>query len=132
MAHRPRRPPFEYRLTITPHYDKVRQRPVTRVALETAQMFASFAYEISVEETREGTSFRYRILGLNAPGIALPSPGPARYQRDYEGLEGTYTFSVVGLDGVERRCTVAIDSRSVRQVSGPTGTGLALATNATA
>jgi hypothetical protein len=132
MARRPQRPAFEYRLIVTPHYDDVRQRTVTRVILETSQRFASFRYEISVDEHRDGDAFRYRILGLNAPGMGFPSAGSARFLRDYEGLEGTFTFAVVGLDGKEHRCAVAIDAHGVRQVSAPTGTGLALVTDATA
>jgi hypothetical protein len=128
MARRTHRPAYEYRLIVTPHYDQVRQRAVTRVVLETALRFASFAYEISVEERREGSLFRYRVLGLKAPGVALPASGSARYQRDYDGLEGTVTFAVVGLDGRERRCSVAVGPEGVRQVAAPTGTGLALVT----
>jgi len=129
MARRPPRPASEFRLTIAPHYDALRQRTLTRVILETAQTFANFAYEISVEERREGTSFRYRVLGLNAPGVGLPKSGSARFQRDYEGLDGTYAFAVTGLDGEEHRCTVAIGADGVRQLTGPTGTGLILVTN---
>jgi hypothetical protein len=132
MARRPARPASEYRLIVTPHYDEIRQRTVTRVRLETAQTFASFAYEISVDEQREGTSFRYRILGLNAPGVGLPHTGSAHFQRDYEGLNGTYTFSVIGLDRAEHRCTVAIDAHGVQEVVAPTGTALTLITDATA
>jgi hypothetical protein len=132
MARRPARPASEYRLIVTPHYDAIRQRTVTRVRLETTQTFASFAYEISVDEHREGTLFRYRILGLNAPGVGLPHAGSAHFQRDYEGLNGTYTFSVIGLDRAEHRCTVAIDALGVREVAAPTGTGLTLITDATA
>jgi hypothetical protein len=128
MARRPPRQAPDFRLTISPHYDAIRQRTVTRVLLETAQTFASFPYEISVDERREGTSFGYRVLGLNAPGVGLPGTGSARFQRDYEGLEGTYSFAVVGLDGQERRCTVAIDAGGVRKLSGPTGKGLTLVT----
>lgn len=132
MARRPQRPAYEYRLTVAPHYDEVRQRTVTRVVLETALSFASFSYEISVDERREGSSFRYRVLGLNAPGVGLPGSGRARFQRDYEGLAGTCTFAVVGLDGEERRCAVAIDQAGVREVSAPTGRGLALVAGAAA
>jgi hypothetical protein len=127
MARRPQRQAYEYRLIVAPYDDVVRQRTVTRVTLETAQSFASFAYDISVEESREGTSFRYRVLGLLAPGVGLPGSGSARFQRDYEGLSGVYTFAVVGLDGKERRCSVAIDAAGVRQMSAPTE-GLALST----
>lgn len=132
MARRPARPASEYRLIVTPQYDAIRQRTVTRVRLETTQTFASFAYEISVDEHREGTSFRYRILGLNAPGVGLPHTGSAHFQRDYEGLNGTYTFSVIGLDRAEHRCTVAIDALGVREVAAPAGRGLTLITDATA
>jgi len=132
MARRPARPASEYRLIVAPHYDEVRQRTVTRVRLETTQTFASFAYEMSVDEHREGTSFRYRVLGLNAPGVGLPHTGRAHFQRDYEGLDGTYTLTVVGLDRTEHRCTVAIDARGVRQIAAPAGTGLTLITDTTA
>jgi hypothetical protein len=131
MARRPQRPAFEYRLIVTPHYDDVRQRTVTRVILETAQKFASFTYEISVDEHREGNAFSYRVLGLNAPGTGFPGAGSARFLHDYEGLEGTFTFTVVGLDRKEHRCALAIDAHGVRQVSAPTGTGLALFTDET-
>lgn len=129
MARHPPRPASDLRLTVSPHHDPNRQRTVTRVVLETTQKFASFSYEISVDELREGTSFRYCVLGLNAPGVGFPGTGSARFQRDYEGLDGTYTFTVVGLDGEERRCKVAIDPTGVRTLSGPTGTGLTLVTD---
>lgn len=132
MARRPARPASEYRLIVTPHYDAIRQRTVTRVRLETTQAFASFAYEISVDERREGAAFRYRILGLNAPGVGLPHTGSAYFQRDYEGLNGTYTFAVVGLDRAEHRCTVSIDEHGVRVVAAPAGAGLTLVTDAVA
>ena len=128
MASRHPRHAPEFRLTVVPHFDTVRHRTVTRVVLETTQTFASFTYGISVEELREGSSITYRVLGLKAPGLALPSSGTARFQKDYEGLTGEHTFTVVGLDGAERRCTVAIDADGVREVSAPTRRGLILIT----
>jgi hypothetical protein len=128
MARRSPRPPSEFRLTIAPHYDPVRQRTVTRVVLETAQTFASFAYEISVNELRDGNSIRYHVLGLNAPAVGIAGSGKARYLRDYEGMKGTFSFAVVGLDGLERACTVEIDAAGVHVLSGPRGAGLTLDT----
>jgi hypothetical protein len=130
MPRRPPRPASEFRLTIAPHYDQVRQRTVTRVVLETAQTFASFAYDIAVDESRSGNAFRYRVLGLKAPSVGLPGSGTARFQRDYEGMEGTFSFTVVGLNGEERVCTVAVDAAGVRRITGPAGSGLSLVTGA--
>src|SRR5512143_49964 len=98
----------DYRLLITPHVNDRTDRTTTLVVLETAQSFASFRYDLSVEETLAGRNLTYRVLGLRAPSLTLPSAGHAVYSREYDGLKGTYSVIVIGLDGVPVQCTVKI------------------------
>lgn len=118
----------DYRLLIAPHINDRTYRRSTLVVLETAQSFASFRYELSVEETFAGKSLTYRILGLRAPSLTLPAAGHATFSREYENLKGTYTFSVIGLDGVPAQCTVRIAPGKVEVVKPPASRSLTVIT----
>jgi hypothetical protein len=118
----------EYRLLIAPHTNERTYRRTTLVVLETAQSFAAFRYELSVEEKIEGKSLTYRILGLRAPSLALPAAGRAAFRKEYSHLKGTYTFSVIGLDGAATECTVRISAEKVVVVKPPNGRSLSLIT----
>ncbi len=119
----------DYRLLIAPHINDRTYRRTTLVVLETVQSFASFRYELSVEESLAGKSLSYRVLGLRAPSLTLPGAGRAGYSREYEELRGTYTVSVIGLDGVPAQCTVKIAPGKVEVVKPPSGRSLTVITD---
>ena len=129
MAKRPRAQQPDYRLLVAPHTNDRTYRPTTLVVLETAQSFAAFRYELSVEEKIEGKALTYRVLGLRAPGLNLPAAGHAAFTREYEGLKGIYTVSIVGLDGSTSQCTVRIAPKKVEVVKPPTGHSLLIITD---
>ena len=91
----------EYRLLVAPHFAERTLHYVTRMILETTRTFATFRYELSVEEEIDPGSIALSILGFKTPHLTLPAAGPARFQKDYEGLKGTYTVIVQGIDGRE-------------------------------
>lgn len=111
----------EYRILITPQFDELRQKHTTLFLLETTKSFASFRYELSVQEQTEGKTIRYKVLGLKAPQLSLPESGHAQYTREYENLKGTYTVTVEGLDKRESTFAVRISLASVRITKPPTG-----------
>jgi len=122
---------LDFRLLVAPHIHETRQVPTTLVVLETAQTFASFTYDLSVEEQVEEGVLRYRVLGLKAPRMSLPRPGPARFEREYENLRGTVTIHVEGLDGTVTSCAVAVAPGRIRVVNPPTSPRLTLTTDTT-
>ena len=103
----------EYRLLITPHLNERRQEPTTLVVLETTKSFATFRYELSVEERVAGKSLSFKILGLKAPQLSLPSAGHAEFVKEYDGLNGTYEISIEGLDGTVTSFTLRISPTHV-------------------
>ncbi len=119
----------DYRLLMAPHTNDRTYRPTTLVILETAQSFASFRYELTVEEKVEGKTLTYRVLGLRAPSLKLPAAGPASFTREYENLKGTYTVSIIGLDGTPAQCTVRIAPGKVEIVTPPSGQSLTVVTD---
>ncbi len=129
MAKHTRAQRSDYRLLMAPHTNARTYRPTTLVILETAQSFASFRYELSVEEKTEGKTLTYRVLGLRAPSLTLPAAGRAAFTREYENLKGTYTVSVIGLDGTPAQCTVKIAPGHVEVIKPPTGHSLTVITN---
>jgi hypothetical protein len=128
MGKRTRAQRPEYRLLIAPHINERTYLPTTLVVLETAQAFAAFRYELSVEEKIEGKTLSYRILGLRAPSLALPASGRAAFRKEYRDLKGTYTVSVIGLNGAATECTVRISPKKVALVKPPNGRSLILIT----
>ena len=121
MAKRPRPRASEYRLTVLPHVNDRTFAPTTLVTLETAQAFAAFRYDLTVEEKRTDNTVTFRVLGLNTPSLSLPSSGPARFVREYDDLRGTIQFTVVGLDGNKSTCTLRIGPKKIDVVRGPAG-----------
>lgn len=104
---------FEYRLLISFHQNERLQRPTTLLTIETTKLFASFRYELSIAEEREGKTLRYKILGLKAPQLDLPSVGSARFVREYEHLRGKYHIEVVSLEGAVDSCNVSITPKTI-------------------
>lgn len=115
---------------ITPSISEGTRKPTTRFVLETAQSFAAFRYDLTVEERVEPHAVVFRVLGLKTPPLNLPSAGRAQFVRDYEHLNGTYTITVVGLDGGENTCTVRISPEKVEVLIPPTGSSLTITANA--
>jgi hypothetical protein len=109
----------EYRLLVTSRFHEREQRHKTRVLLETTKAFASFQYELSVQATREDRTLRYRILGLSAPSLSLPASGPARFEREYDDLQGTFDVVIEGLDGSANTFTFDVAPGAVRIVHQP-------------
>jgi hypothetical protein len=128
MGKRTRAQQPQYRLLIAPHTNERTYRPTTLVVLETAQSFAAFRYELSVEEKIEEKALTYRIRGLRAPSLDLPAAGRAAFRKEYSDLHGTYTVSVIGLDGAATECTVKISPKKVVVLKPPTGRSLSLIT----
>ncbi len=108
MPQRKKKARADYRLLIAPHFNERLHNITTLVRLETAQSFASFRYELSVEETLEKSLIHLRVLGLKAPQMSLPASGHASFVREYEGLRGTYDILVEGIDGSKTTCSIAI------------------------
>ncbi|MGA9115294.1 MAG: hypothetical protein WB626_00800 [Bacteroidota bacterium] len=108
-----------YRLRMYPRRDPSRSRRTTVFILETVRTFASFPYELSVQETVEAASISFAVRGLQAPRLSLPGPGRARYVSEHEGLTGTYEVSVEGMDGRRARCAIIIGGDAVRVMRRP-------------
>jgi hypothetical protein len=109
----------EYRLLIAPHLAERNQQYVTHIILETTKAFASFRYELSVDEKIEKGALRFTVLGFKAPQLTLPAAGPARFNKTYDGLKGTYALTVEGIDGRTTTFTVRISTRKVEILKSP-------------
>jgi hypothetical protein len=129
MPKRKKEHPPDYRLTVAPHINERTSRLVTLFVLETAQSFAAFRYELTVEEKSEGKAITFRILGLKTPSLSLPSSGQARFSREFENLRGTYTVTIVGLDGNPVTCSLKISEKRVEVVRPPSAKSVVLVTH---
>lgn len=109
----------EYRLLVAPHFAERTLHYVTRVILETTRTFATFRYELSVEENIDPGSITLSIIGFKTPHLTLPAAGPARFQKDYEGLKGTYTVIIEGIDGRVNSFSIRITPKKVELVKSP-------------
>ncbi len=110
---------FEYRLILGTHVDELRHIPMTRVIIETTKLFASFRYELSIQEHISGKVFHYSILGLKAPQLDLPSPGTGQFVRDYPLLKGKQTFVVEHLDGTTNTFVVQFTPKHIKVLQSP-------------
>lgn len=111
-----------YRLMVSSLLGGRGQKRKTRLVLETSQSFASFVYDLSVQEQREGNHLRLKVLGLKPPQLSIPSAGRATFERDYEDLAGTFEVTIENLDGRTNTFTLSASSGSITLVKAPRNT----------
>jgi hypothetical protein len=109
----------EYRLLIAPHLTERSQQYETLIILETTKAFAAFRYELSVEEQIAKGALHFTVLGFKAPRLSLPAAGPARFLKTYDGLKGTHTLTIEGIDGRSTTFTVKISPKKVELLKSP-------------
>jgi hypothetical protein len=109
----------EYRLLLTPTLDERTQTVVTLVVLETSKAFASYRYELSVEEHFEGKSLTLSILGFRTPKLSLPAYGPAQFERQYPVWRGTYAVTIKGIDGRTNVFSVRVGPKRIELLKSP-------------
>ena len=111
-----------YRLRVSSVVDDHEQKTKTRFVLETSQSFASFVYDLSVQEQREGNHLRFKVLGLKPPQLNIPSAGRARFERDYEDLAGTFDVTIENIDGSTNTFKLRISTAKIELVHSPKDT----------
>ncbi|MBP1649541.1 MAG: hypothetical protein H6Q30_2986 [Bacteroidetes bacterium] len=129
MARQDHRDTSEYRLLITPQFNERGQRYTTLFVLETVKSFASFRYDLSVEETLDRKTIKYKILGLKTPQLSLPATGHAQFMREYDDLKGTYEVVIEGLDGKVSTFSVRIAPQQVRLMNAPSQSFISICTD---
>jgi hypothetical protein len=119
MKRTPQPLPLDYRLRISPFFDERNQKYMTRFTLETTQSFASFVYDLSVQERMEGNTIRWKIQGLKPPHLSMPSSGHARFERAYDALKGTYDITVESIDGRNNTFRIQAAKNSLKVLTSP-------------
>lgn len=107
------KPALDYRLRVFPRFKEQEQRHTTMFILETTQSFASFVYDLSVNEHREQNRIHWKVLGLKPPQLSIPSSGHATFEREYDDLNGVYDLVLQGLDGKTNTFTLQISPDNV-------------------
>ncbi len=93
--------------------------PTVLVTIETTKAFASFRYELSVQEERNGKEIHYTILGLKAPQLSLPASGTAQFTKEYDDLKGKHSIIVESLDGTTNEFSVNITQKQIKVLTSP-------------
>jgi len=109
-------PAYEYHLSITRKFDERLQGFKTVFLLETKRLFASFRYELAVQETIEDKTIRFAITGLKPPALSIPSSGPARFRREFSNLNGVYKVVIEGLDHSVNSFSIRISQKGLHLV----------------
>ncbi len=108
-----------YRLRVSKVSENGGENRKTRFMLETSQLFASFVYDLSVEEHREGNAIQFKILGLRPPQLSIPASGRASFKRDYDDLSGTCEVTVQNLDGATNTFRLRISKHKIAVLHSP-------------
>jgi len=118
----------EYRLYVTPRFDEATQKDGIALRLETAKVFASFQYDLSVKETEDPPRLHLKVLGLKTPPLSLPATGHARFSREYEKLKGEVEVTVEGIEGKTATVLLKIVPNRIQVVRHPKGSFLQVIT----
>ncbi|MEI8133895.1 MAG: hypothetical protein WCH46_02310 [bacterium] len=92
----------EYRCVINKAFDEISGMEYTTFSFETAKEFSSFRYEIAVRYKLEPGMIIFRVLGMTATRMMMPSFGTAKSVLKVPYLPyGTYTAMFAKSDGAE-------------------------------
>jgi hypothetical protein len=103
----------EYLLLITPWYNELKKRTVTRVSVRTVKEFTNFRYRLIVDARVHEHTLYIDIRGLEAPALTLPDMGPATFEAEFDDLAGTYDVVVKKLSKEENTFRVNISTQRV-------------------
>ena len=110
---------LDYRLRVTPFLDEREQRYKTRFILETTQSFASFVYELTVRELVDGNNIHLKVQGLKPPRLTIPSAGHAKFEREYDHLNGTCEVTLESIDGRINAFTLHVAPGNIQLLHAP-------------
>src|SRR2546422_434106 len=92
----------EYRCYIGKMFDDVSGREFTTFSFETSKEFSNFRYEIAVRYKMEPGVLVFRVLGMTATRMMMPSYGTARsVLRIPHLVPGKYQVTFIKSDGSE-------------------------------
>ncbi|MEP7235125.1 MAG: hypothetical protein ABI778_07500 [Ignavibacteriota bacterium] len=92
----------EYRCVINKTFDEISGMEYTTFSFETAKEFSSFRYEIAVRYKLEPGTLVFRVLGMTATRMMMPSYGTAKSVLKVPHLPfGTYQVTFIKSDGSE-------------------------------
>lgn len=98
----------EYRLLIDRYYDETLRKNGIRFFLETVKQFSSFNYSIDIEDSEDKKLLQWKLHGLCAPGMQMPSHGAASTTRIYYALNTSFTFFASKNDGRDETLKIKI------------------------
>lgn len=110
---------LDYRLRVSPVFNEREQKHKTAFILETTQSFASFVYDISVKEHIDGNAIHWKVQGLKPPHLSIPASGHAKFEREYDALNGTYVFTIESIDGRSNSFTFRFAKHKVQLLNAP-------------
>jgi hypothetical protein len=105
----------EYRCVINKAFDEISGMEYTTFSFETAKEFSSFRYEIAVRYKLEPGMIIFRVLGMTATRMMMPSFGTAKSVLKVPHLPyGTYQANFVKSDGAEDQFILEFNKKGVQ------------------
>lgn len=97
---------IEYILRIEPYTDQRVGKEGHLFVLFTTKEFKTFKYDILVDTRIEDNTIQLIIQGISTPQISIPEHGPAKFEKVFYNLHGTYDVIVSKLTGPATRFSV--------------------------
>ena len=110
---------LDYRLRVSPLFNEREHKYKTKFILETTQSFASFVYDLSVKEQIDGNTIHWKVQGLKPPQLSIPASGHARFEREYDVLNGTYVVTIESIDGRSNTFTLRCAKNKIQLLHAP-------------
>jgi hypothetical protein len=105
----------EYRCVINKAFDEISGMEYTTFSFETAKEFSSFRYEIAVRYKLEPGVIIFRVLGMTATRMMMPSFGTAKSVLKVPHLPyGTYLATFAKSDGAEDQFMIEFNKKGVQ------------------
>jgi hypothetical protein len=89
----------EYSRHVFHYFDDQKRRDLQVFLVHTIKEFTSFNYEILLDAVMRERLIQLKILGLRTTAMIMPGVGPAMGRCDYTNLQGSYSLSVIKLNG---------------------------------
>jgi hypothetical protein len=72
-----------------------------------------------VKEQIDGNTIHWKVQGLKPPQLSIPASGHARFEREYEALNGTHDITIESIDGRSNTFTVRFAKNEIQLLHAP-------------
>ena len=108
-----------YDIYIFTKYNETLKKRYLVFRIETVQEFENYRYDIEVNVFQKNNEIIFRMRGLKPAKVFLPGGGKAKFEKEFEELQGNYKIEIIGINKKVNNFEINIHGDLVKIISIP-------------